>query len=225
MTPRHAAVGRIQAAPEVAHICTPTSAHTQCGTAARRTVCHPSRQGGRAAAAGHAACASGTTHEPAALLSVLSRPFQEVQWMGRPNFWWGRRWSTLVTGPAKALVRTGDLMSRRCSPSLFSQAGVSSAVHDLRRQQCPVPQLPGSVRRRSRRPQPAVRTWQHMSGKNGVFRQLMMGKRVELSARAVIVGDPPWPSAHLLCIPAAVLSLLLAQLACVITRVVDQALV
>jgi DNA-directed RNA polymerase beta' subunit len=29
-----------------------------------------------------------------------------------------------------------------------------------------------------------------MSGKNGVFRQLMMGKRVELSARAVIVGDP-----------------------------------
>ena len=29
-----------------------------------------------------------------------------------------------------------------------------------------------------------------MSGKNGVFRQLMMGKRVELSARAVVVGDP-----------------------------------
>ena len=29
-----------------------------------------------------------------------------------------------------------------------------------------------------------------MSGKNGVFRQLMMGKRVELSARAVMVGDP-----------------------------------
>lgn len=29
-----------------------------------------------------------------------------------------------------------------------------------------------------------------MSGKGGVFRQLMMGKRVELSARAVVVGDP-----------------------------------
>ena len=29
-----------------------------------------------------------------------------------------------------------------------------------------------------------------MSGKDGVFRELMMGKRVELSARAVIVGDP-----------------------------------
>ena len=29
-----------------------------------------------------------------------------------------------------------------------------------------------------------------MSGKPGVFRQLMMGKRVELSARAVVAGDP-----------------------------------
>jgi DNA-directed RNA polymerase beta' subunit len=29
-----------------------------------------------------------------------------------------------------------------------------------------------------------------MSGKGGVFRKLMMGKRVELSARAVVVGDP-----------------------------------
>lgn len=29
-----------------------------------------------------------------------------------------------------------------------------------------------------------------MSGKNGIFRNLMMGKRVEFSARAVIVGDP-----------------------------------
>lgn len=29
-----------------------------------------------------------------------------------------------------------------------------------------------------------------MSGKTGVFRKLMMGKRVELSARAVVVGDP-----------------------------------
>ena len=29
-----------------------------------------------------------------------------------------------------------------------------------------------------------------MSGKAGIFRNLMMGKRVELSARAVIVGDP-----------------------------------
>lgn len=29
-----------------------------------------------------------------------------------------------------------------------------------------------------------------MSGKAGIFRQLMMGKRVELSARAVVVGDP-----------------------------------
>ncbi len=29
-----------------------------------------------------------------------------------------------------------------------------------------------------------------MSGKAGVFRKLMMGKRVELSARAVVVGDP-----------------------------------
>lgn len=29
-----------------------------------------------------------------------------------------------------------------------------------------------------------------MSGKSGVFRKLMMGKRVELSARAVVVGDP-----------------------------------
>jgi DNA-directed RNA polymerase beta' subunit len=29
-----------------------------------------------------------------------------------------------------------------------------------------------------------------MSSKNGVFRELMMGKRVELSARAVVVGDP-----------------------------------
>lgn len=29
-----------------------------------------------------------------------------------------------------------------------------------------------------------------MSGKAGIFRKLMMGKRVELSARAVVVGDP-----------------------------------
>lgn len=29
-----------------------------------------------------------------------------------------------------------------------------------------------------------------LSGKTGVFRKLMMGKRVELSARAVVVGDP-----------------------------------
>lgn len=29
-----------------------------------------------------------------------------------------------------------------------------------------------------------------MTGKGGVFRKLMMGKRVELSARAVVVGDP-----------------------------------
>lgn len=29
-----------------------------------------------------------------------------------------------------------------------------------------------------------------MSGKNGIFRKIMMGKRVESSARAVVVGDP-----------------------------------
>lgn len=144
-------------------MCTPTSAHTPCGTAARRTVCHPGRQGGRAAAAGHPACASGTPRELAAVLSALCRPFQDLQWMAQPISV-RQAMEALVTGPAKALVRTGDLMSRRCSPSLFSQAGVSSAVHDLRRQQRPVPQLPGSVRRRSRRPQPAVRPWQRLAG-------------------------------------------------------------
>ena len=52
-----------------------------------------------------------------------------------------------------------------------------------------------------------------MSGKGGVFRQLMMGKRVELSARAVIVGDPSL-ALDQVAVPKAVADLVKIRVSC-----------
>lgn len=52
-----------------------------------------------------------------------------------------------------------------------------------------------------------------MSGKSGIFRQLMMGKRLELSARAVIVGDP-YLELDQVAVPKAVAGLVRVKIAC-----------